>query len=166
VLKEYDTPDWSPDKAQSQMEQAITAVGKDKIDAVYVANDGMAGGVIAAMKGAGIDPATHPVTGQDAEVTAVQRILAGTQLMTVYQPISKIAAASAELAVPLAQGKQPPNIATAKTDNGKEQVPSVLLPTVAILKNNIDALIKDGFVKPGELCTGQFQKACTDAGIA
>jgi D-xylose transport system substrate-binding protein len=166
VLKEYDTPDWSPDKAQSQMEQAITAVGKDKIDAVYVANDGMAGGVIAAMKGAGIDPATHPVTGQDAEVTAVQRILAGTQLMTVYQPISKIAAASAELAVPLAQGKQPPNIATAKTDNGKEQVPSVLLPTVAILKNNVDALIKDGFVKPADLCTGQFQKACTQAGIA
>jgi D-xylose transport system substrate-binding protein len=166
VLKEYDTPDWSPDKAQQEMEQAITASGKSNIDAVYAANDGMAGGAIAAMKAAGIDPATHPVTGQDGEVAAVQRILAGQQLMTVYQPISKIAAASAELAVPLAQGKQPPDIAKAKTDNGKEEVPSVLLPTVAILKNNVDVLIKDGFVKPADLCTGQYAKACSDAGIA
>ena len=167
ILKEYDTADWSPDKAQQEMEQAITAVGKDKIDGVYVANDGMAGGAIAAMKSAGIDPATHPVTGQDAEVTGVQRILEGTQLMTVYQPIPKIAAASAELAVPLAQGKQPPDIAKEKTNNGKEDVPSVLLPTVAITKGNVkDTVVKDGFVKPAELCRGQYAKACADAGIA
>ena len=167
ILKEYDTADWSPDKAQQEMEQAITAVGKDKIDGVYVANDGMAGGAIAAMKSAGIDPATHPVTGQDAEVTGVQRILEGTQLMTVYQPIPKIAAASAELAVPLAEGKQPPDIAKEKTNNGKEDVPSVLLPTVAITKGNVkDTVVKDGFVKPAELCRGQYAKACADAGIA
>src|SRR4051794_874230 len=83
VAKEYDTPDWSPDKAQSEMEQAITAVGKGKFVGVLAANDGTAGGAIAAMKSAGINPNTVPVTGQDAEVAGIQRILAGEQYMTV-----------------------------------------------------------------------------------
>ncbi len=119
------------------MEQAITGLGKDGFDAVYVANDGMAGGVIAAIKAAGIDPATRPVTGQDAELAGVQRILAGEQLMTVYQPIAEIAEAAAEIAVPLAQGKQPPAIATAQVDNGAGKVPSVLLDTVAVDTDNV-----------------------------
>jgi D-xylose transport system substrate-binding protein len=166
IVKSYDTPDWSPDKAQSEMEQAITAAGKTGFDAVYVANDGMAGGVVAAMKSAGIDPKKVLVTGQDAEVTGVQRILTGEQLMTVYQPINKIAAASAELAVPLAQGKTPPAIAKDKTDNGQGQVPSVLLPTIAITKANIQStVVKDGFVKPADLCTAAYAKACQAAGI-
>src|SRR3954466_10479043 len=87
IAKEYDTPDWSPDKAQSEMEQAITAVGKGNFQGVYAANDGTAGGAIAAMKSAGIDPKTVPTTGQDAELAAIQRILAGEQYMTVYKPI-------------------------------------------------------------------------------
>ena len=91
IVKSYDTPDWSPDKAQQEMEQTITALGNNGFDAVYVANDGMAGGAIAAMKAAGIDPSKLFVTGQDAEVAGIQRILAGEQLMTVYQPIKEIA---------------------------------------------------------------------------
>src|SRR4029079_9025323 len=91
VAKEYDTPDWSPDKAQSEMEQAITAVGKGKFVGVYAANDGTAGGAIAAMKSAGIDPKTIPVTGQDAEVAGIQRILAGEQYMTVYKALKPLA---------------------------------------------------------------------------
>jgi D-xylose transport system substrate-binding protein len=166
VVKEYDTPDWSPDKAQRQMEQSITAVGSDGFDAVYAANDGMAGGAIAALKGAKIDPAERPVTGQDAEVAAIQRILAGEQLMTVYQPIKKIAETAAELAVPIATGKTPPKIATAKVDNGAEQVPSVLLDTVAVTKDNIaDTVVADGFLSADQICTGAYAKACTDAGI-
>jgi D-xylose transport system substrate-binding protein len=166
VVKEFDTPDWSPDKAQQEMEQSITALGPKGFDAVYVANDGMATGVVAAMKAAHIDPAKVLVTGQDAEVTGVQRILTGEQLMTVYQPISKIAAASAELAVPLAQGKTPPKITNGTTNNGKADVPSVLLPTVAITKSNVkDTVVKDGFVKPADLCTGSYAKACQAAGI-
>jgi D-xylose transport system substrate-binding protein len=165
VVKEFDTPDWSPDKAQNEMEQTITAVGKDGFDGVYVANDGMAGGAIAALKGAGISPASRPVTGQDAELAGVQRILTGDQLMTVYQPITKLANSAAELAVPLAQGKKPPPIAKAKVNNGKEDVPSVLLDTIAINKDNVDVLIKDGFVKSSQLCTGKYAKACADAGI-
>jgi len=72
------------------MEQAITAVGKGKFNGVYAANDGTAGGAIAAMKAAGIDPKTIPTTGQDAELAAIQRILAGDQFMTVYKPIKPL----------------------------------------------------------------------------
>jgi len=167
VAKEFDTPDWSPDKAQTEMDQAITTVGKNGFAGVYVANDGMAAGAISAMKGAGISPSSRPVTGQDAEVAGLQRILTGDQLMTVYQPIKKIASASAELAVPLAQGKPVPNIATAKVNNGKKAVPSVLVPTVIVNKSNIqDTVIKDGFVTTSQLCTAQYQKACKAAGIS
>ncbi|MCW3004873.1 MAG: putative sugar transporter, substrate-binding protein [Conexibacter sp.] len=167
VVKSYDTPDWSPDKAQQEMEQAITGLGKGGFDAVYVANDGMAGGAIAAMKAAGIDPGKVLVTGQDAEAAGVQRILKGEQLMTVYQPLKEIAGKSAEIAVPLAQGKPvPANIATSKTDNGAGQVPSVLVPTLSITKDNVnDTVIKDGFLKTSDVCTKAYAQACKDAGI-
>jgi D-xylose transport system substrate-binding protein len=166
VVKEFDTPDWSPDKAQQEMEQSITSAGKNGFDGVYSANDGMAGGAIAALKGAGISPSSRPVTGQDAEVAGIQRILAGEQLMTVYQPITQIANTAAELAVPLAQGKTPPNIAKARVNNGSKDVPSVLLDTIAITKNNVaDTVIKDGFVKASQICVGKYAKACAAAGI-
>src|SRR3954469_13585631 len=166
VVKEYDTPDWSPDKAQTEMEQTITSVGNNGFDGVYVANDGMAGGAIAALKGAGIKPAPRPGPGQDAEAAAIQRILTGEQLMTVYQPIKKLAEAAADLAVPLAQGKKAPDIAKARVDNGRKQVPSVLLDTVAITKDNIeDTVIKDGFVKANQICTSAYASACAEAGI-
>src|SRR3954469_11347996 len=167
IVKTYDTPDWSPDKAQQEMEQTITALGKTGFDAVYVANDGMAGGAIAAMKSAGIDPSKFYVTGQDAEVTGVQRILKGDQLDTVYQPLKIIAGKSAEIAVPLAQGKPVPSgIATSKTDNGAGQVPSVLVPTLSVDKSNIkDTVVKDGFLKTSDICTPAYQSACKSAGI-
>ena len=163
--KEFDTPDWTPAKAQSEMDQAITSTGKNGFAGVYVANDGMAGGAIAAMKGAGIDPKTRPVTGQDAEVAGLQRILTGDQLMTVYQPIRRIAYTSADLAVPLAQGKTPPNIARARVNNGSKDVPSVLLPTLVITKSNIDTVVKDGGAKVSDLCVGKYAQACKRAGI-
>jgi D-xylose transport system substrate-binding protein len=167
IVKSYDTPDWSPDKAQQEMEQAITALGKSGFDAVYVANDGMAGGAIAAMKSAGLKPAQFFVTGQDAEVTGVQRILKGEQLETVYQPLKIIASKSAEIAVPLAQGKPVPSgIAPDKTDNGAGQVPSVLVPTLSVDKSNVnDTVVKDGFLKASDICTSAYKSACTEAGI-
>ncbi|HWI74460.1 MAG TPA: substrate-binding domain-containing protein [Baekduia sp.] len=167
IVKSYDTPDWSPDKAQQEMEQTITALGKSGFDAVYVANDGMAGGAIAAMKSAGMDPSKFYVTGQDAEAAGVQRILKGEQLNTVYQPLKEIAGKSAEIAVPLAQGKPVPSgIATSKTDNGAGEVPSVLVPTLSVDKSNVqDTVIKDGFLKPSDICTSAYASACKDAGI-
>src|SRR4051812_19594275 len=167
IVKSYDTPDWSPDKAQSEMEQTITSLGKSGFDAVYVANDGMAGGAIAAMKSAGLTPGKFFVTGQDAEVTGVQRILKGEQLETVYQPLKIIASKAAEIAVPLAQGKPvPAGIAPDKTDNGAGQVPSVLVPTLSVDKSNVnDTVIKDGFLKASDICTPEYASACKDAGI-
>ncbi len=93
IAKEYDTPDWSPDQAQNEMQQALTALG-NKVDGVYCANDGTAGGAIAAMKAAGLSP-LPPVTGQDAELAGIQRILAGEQYMTVYKAIKPEAEAAA-----------------------------------------------------------------------
>jgi D-xylose transport system substrate-binding protein len=169
VVKEYDTPDWSPDKAQQEMEQAITAVGKDGFDGVYVANDGMASGAIAALKGARIDPASRPVTGQDAELAAIQRILIGEQLMTVYQPIRQIAETSAELAVNIVNGKtaEAAALAKSKVDNGQKQVPSVLLDTIVVTKDNVkDTVVAEGFLKAEQICTGEAAAACAEAGLA
>jgi D-xylose transport system substrate-binding protein len=167
IVKSFDTPDWSPDKAQQEMEQTITSLGNDGFDAVYVANDGMAGGAIAALKGAQIDPGSRFVTGQDAELAGIQRILAGEQLMTVYQPIIQIAETSAELAVPIAQGEQPPaNLAKEKVDNGAEQVPSVLLDTIAIQPDNIQStVVKEGFLDAADICTGKYAQFCQEAGV-
>ncbi|HEX6714448.1 MAG TPA: sugar ABC transporter substrate-binding protein [Thermoleophilaceae bacterium] len=167
IKKEFDTPDWSPDKAQREMEQAITALGKDGFAGVYSANDGMASGAIAAMKGAGIDPKTRPITGGDAELAAIQRIVAGEQYSTIYLTINKQAEVSAELAVALAQKKPVPSgLVNAKTDNGALQVPSVLLSPVAVTKDNIkDTVVKDGFYKPSEICTGKYAAGCKDAGL-
>src|SRR3954470_2620834 len=109
IAKEYDTPDWSPDKAQREMEQSITALGKDGFVGAYSANDGMASGIIAAMKSAGITPSSRPTTGGDSEAAAIQRILAGEQYSTIYLAIKQQAETSAELAVAAAEGKAAPS---------------------------------------------------------
>ena len=165
VAKEYDTPDWSPDKAQTEMEQAITAIGEDGFVGVYAANDGTAGGAIAAMKSAGIDPKTRPTTGQDAELDAIQRIVIGEQYMTVYKAIKAEAEAAAELAVSLAKGETPSG-ADEQIDNGMKQVPSILLTPVAVTKDNIqDTIIKDQFWTVDQICTGKYAAGCKEAGI-
>jgi D-xylose transport system substrate-binding protein len=165
VLKSYDTPDWSPDKAQDEMQQAITAVGDSGFNGVYAANDGTAGGAIAAMKSAGIAPNERPTTGQDAELAGIQRILAGTQYMTVYKAVKPEAQQAAQMAVDLVNGRKP-TIANKKTDNGQGQIPSVILTPVAVTKDNVkDTIIADGFWKPSQICVGQYAAACKSAGI-
>jgi len=167
VAKEYDTPDWLPENAQREMEQAITAVGKDRIKGVYAANDGTAGGAIAAMKGAGMNPSQIPVTGQDAELAAIQRIIAGEQYMTVYKPIKALAEAAAQLAVAIATGEDvPEDLVNGEEDNGQEKVPTVFLETIPVTKDNVqDTIVADGFWKPDEICTPRYRKACQQAGI-
>ncbi|MBB4660855.1 sugar ABC transporter substrate-binding protein [Conexibacter arvalis] len=167
VVKEYDTPNWDPQRAQAQVEQAITAVGKDGFDAIYAANDGTGGGSIAAMKGAGIDPSTKPVTGQDAELAAIQRILAGEQLNTIYQPIPVFGARAAEIAVALAQGREPPaGIINGEVDNGQKQVPTYLYEPVLVKRDNVaDTVVRDGFLTVEQICTAPYRAACRDAGL-
>jgi len=161
VLKEYDTPDWSPDKAQEEMTQALTAIGSEPLDAVYCANDGTAGGAIAALKAAG---KRVPVTGQDAEVAALQRIVDGTQHSTIYKALKLEAETAATMAVQAVRGEAVTTSGTA--DNGKKQVPAVMLEPVAVTKQNLAAtVLKDGFWKREQICTGPYQEACKAAGL-
>lgn len=164
IAKEYDTKEWSPDNANSEMEAAISAVGKDKIAGVYSANDGMAGGIITALSAAGIKV---PVTGQDAELAGVQRIVAGTQYMSVYKPYAPEADAAAEMAVALAQGKPLDSIAKDKvSSNSQKDVPSVLVPVTALTKDNIkDTVIKDGVYTVADICTADYKAACAKLGL-
>lgn len=162
---EYDTPDWSNDKAQQEMQAAITKLGKGKIDGVYAANDGTAGGAIAAMKSGGFTK-IPPVTGQDAEAAGIQRILTGDQYMTVYKATKAETAAAAQAAYDLLQGKKPTG-ATATTNNGTADIPSILLPPVAVTKANIKStVIADGFWKPADVCTGAAAAVCKTLGIS
>ena len=167
VLKSYDTPDWSPDKAQNEMQQAITAVGDNGFNGVYAANDGTAGGAIAAMKSAGVNASTRPTTGQDAELAGIQRILAGTQYMTVYKAIKPEAEGAATMAVDLVNGRKPAASTVKDTvDNGQLKVPSVLLKPVAVTKDNInDTVVKDGFWTTKQICTSAYASACKAAGL-
>jgi D-xylose transport system substrate-binding protein len=167
VLKSYDTPDWSPDKAQTEMQQAITAVGESGFNGVYAANDGTAGGAIAAMKSAGINSTQRPTTGQDAELAAIQRILAGTQYMTVYKAIKPEAEQAAQMAVDLVNGRKPPaSLVKDKVDNGQLQVPSVLLTPVAVTKDNVkDTIVKDAFWTTNQICTSAYAADCKAAGL-
>jgi len=146
IAKEYDTPDWSPDQAQTEMEQALTALG-GKVDGVYCANDGTASGAIAAMRASGMQK-LPPVTGQDAELAAVQRIENGSQYMTVYKPIKPEAYDAAEMAVALLK-KEPIQHSLTRghtVDNGVKKVPSVLLTPIAVTKANVqNTIVKDGF---------------------
>jgi D-xylose transport system substrate-binding protein len=166
IGKEYWTPDWSPDNAQREMDQAITALGKDKIIGLYAANDGTSGGAIAAMKAAGMDPSKIPSTGQDAELAAIQRIIAGQQYMTVYKAIKPEAEAAATLAWDVLQGNKPSQ-ETKPVNNGTADIPSVLLTPVAVTANNVkDTVVKDEFWTAKDICTAQYQQFCTKYGIS
>jgi D-xylose transport system substrate-binding protein len=159
IAAEYDTPDWSPDKAQAWMESQITAV-KSGLVGVYAANDGTAGGAITALKGGGVDP-LPPVTGQDAELTGIQRVIAGDQAMTVYKAIKPEAEDAAKAALALANGQKP----ASKTQI--EGVASTLLEPIAVTKENIkDTVVKDGVYKIEQICSGSFAAACSAAGLS
>lgn len=166
IAKEYDTPDWSPDQAQNEMQQALTALG-NQVDGVYCANDGTASGAIAAMKAGGLSP-LPPVTGQDAELAAIQRILKDEQYMTVYKAIKPEAEAAADLAYDLLMKS---TSAASKTggktvNNGKMDVPSVLLTPVAVTKSNIkDTIVADNFWTVDQICAGDTASACAANGL-
>ncbi|MEU7903360.1 substrate-binding domain-containing protein [Actinoplanes sp. NPDC049118] len=162
IAGEYDTIDWNPDNARAWTAKTLGKLSGRKIIGVYAANDGTAGGAIAAMRAAGLPDV--PVTGQDAETAALQRILAGEQYMTVYKAIRPQAEKAAELANDLLRGQRPQ--APAGVDNHAGKIPSFLLDPVAVTRDNIaDTVIKDGFVTPGSLCAGNYAQACKAAGI-
>ncbi|HZG05034.1 MAG TPA: sugar ABC transporter substrate-binding protein [Streptomyces sp.] len=164
VGKSYDTTDWKPEEANKNMSGAIASLGKKNIVGVYSANDGMAGGIITALKSAGVDP-LPPVTGQDAELAGVQRIISGEQFMTVYKPFKPEAYAAAEMAVALARGEEPKADTTVDSATTKG-VPATLIPPVSVTVDNLkDTVIKDGLYKLEEICTPEYAKACAKAGL-
>ncbi|RSK27577.1 D-xylose ABC transporter substrate-binding protein [Bacillus sp. HMF5848] len=136
------TKDWVPANAKENMRIALKA-NNNKIDAVIAANDATAGAVIEALEEVGLS-GEIPVAGQDADLAAVQRIVVGTQTMTVYKPINALTETAADLAVKLAKGKAVTE--DRNVNNGKIEVPSVLLSPIAVEKSNIDeTIIADGF---------------------
>ncbi|MBJ6621891.1 MULTISPECIES: sugar ABC transporter substrate-binding protein [Streptomyces] len=165
IGREYDTKEWKPENANANMEGAISAIGKDKIVGVYSANDGMAGGIITALKAAGIS--NIPVTGQDAELAGVQRIITGEQYMSVYKSYPQEAAVAGEMAVALAKGESLDSIAKDKADSATTKgIPSVLVPVVSLTKDNIkETVIKEGFYTLDEICAGNYKAACDKIGL-
>lgn len=165
IGSEADIPDWSPDQAQEAMERALATLGRDQVAGVYAANDGMAGGAIAAMKAAGLDP-LPPVTGQDAELAAVRRILTGEQYMTVYKAVRTQARSAADLAVSLARTGEPPEgLRNSWVDNGYAEIPALMLEPVAVTRETIaGTVVADGFWSVDEICDG-LAPQCAAAGL-
>lgn len=158
VLAEYDTPGWSPEKAQEWVAGQI-AQYSDDIVGVYAANDGVAGGAISALKAANVSP-FPVVTGQDAELAAIQRLITGDQRMTVYKAIRPQAERAAEVAVALINGEE------IEAPLEIQGTPATLLEPVAVTVDNImDTVVADGFWTVEDICTPALASACDAAGI-
>jgi D-xylose transport system substrate-binding protein len=130
--------DWSPAEAQKTM-TAVLAAHKNKIDAVLAPNDGIAGACIAALEAQNL-AGKVPVTGQDAELAAAQRIVKGTQSMTVYKNTRKLGAVAVQAALAMATG-QPVAMINGKVNNGKVDVPAILCDPIAVDKSNLDSAL-------------------------
>ncbi|HJT58413.1 MAG TPA: substrate-binding domain-containing protein, partial [Ktedonobacteraceae bacterium] len=150
------TPNWDNPTAQTEMQAALTA-NQNNIQIAYVANDGMAGTVIAALKAVKLNGKVL-VTGQDATVAGLQSILEGDQSMTVYKAINKEAMATAQLVAAISNGTDTSSIVNGQTTvpiTGGGNIPSVLETPVAVDKTNIaTTVIADGFVTKDQLCSG------------
>lgn len=164
----FDTKDWDPAVAKVNMEKTVAKLGVDNIDAVYAANDGIAGAVIDVLKTAGVAK-VPPVTGQDADLDAVQRILTGDQYMTVYKSFPLQASAAAEMAVAKVQGRSIEFDALAKDrvdSPTTKKIPAQLVPPVALTKSNIkDTVVADGIYTVKQICTSAFKARCDAAGL-
>jgi D-xylose transport system substrate-binding protein len=165
IVYEQDIPDWSSDEANKKMAAAITSLGKDGFDAVYSANDGMAGGIVTALQKAGIDDV--PVGGQDAELAGVQRIVKGEQDFTIYKAIKPEAYTAAEMAVALLEGESIEKFAPITVDSkSKKNIPTKFYDAQIVTQDNIkETLVKDGVYSVDDICTKQVKKACEAIGL-
>ena len=159
LLAEFDTPGWQPPQAQEWVSGQITKY-PGKIAGVVAANDGTAGGSIAAFKASGQD--LPPVTGNDAELAALQRIVAGDQFNTISKPISTVAEAAAELANAFLEGEAP------EAETMLFDTPSQLFEPTVVTRDNIAEVMGDeGFAVPAsDVCVAEYAAACTELGIS
>jgi D-xylose transport system substrate-binding protein len=168
IVKSYDTYKWLPSVAEANMKKAIQSVGLNNIAAVYSANDGMAGAVIDALKKAGATT-IPPVTGQDADLAAVQRIVSGEQYMTVYKSFLLEATDAAEMAVAKVRGQsiEFDALTRDKVDSPTEKnIPAMLVPVVALTRDNIkDTVIADNVYTVQQICTAAYAADCAAIGL-
>jgi D-xylose transport system substrate-binding protein len=155
---------WKDTVANQKVTAAITSLGAKNIKGVYSANDAMAGGIATALKGAGINV---PLTGQDAELPGVQRILAGTQSATIFKAYKPQADAAAEIAVDMINGKSFSAVTTTSTKSlSGQSVPTKILSATTVTKTNIEtAIVKAGLWTAAQICTPQYAAACTTYGV-
>ncbi|MGF1430523.1 sugar ABC transporter substrate-binding protein [Kitasatospora sp. LaBMicrA B282] len=165
IGKEYDTANWDPNNANQEAAAAITALGASNVVGVYSANDGMAAGIATALKAANL---SVPLTGQDAQLDGVQRILAGTQTMSIYKPYKPEADAAGTMAVTLAEGKKLPSdvVPTTATNGSGTSVPSDLIAPTVLTKDNIKTtVVADGLYTVSQICTPDYAADCKAAGL-
>ena len=144
IISQQFAREWKAEEALRITEDALTRTG-NKVDAIVASNDGTAGGAISALEAVGLAGKVL-VTGQDAQKDAIQRIVRGTQTMTVWKPIHELAFGAVDAAIKLAR-KQPVQT-NDKVNNGKIDVPSILFEPVAVDKANVDdTVIKTGYHK-------------------
>ena len=150
VGEEY-TEGWKPEVAQKNMEQILTRNG-NKVDAVVASNDGTAGGVVAALSARGISGV--PVSGQDGDQAALNRVALGTQTVSVWKDARDLGREAADAAIDLAGGKPVPG--TIKWTGGEHKVTldAKFLKPVAITSANLDAVVKAGWITKDNLCRG------------
>jgi D-xylose transport system substrate-binding protein len=169
IAADQAVPDWDNTKAGTIFEQIFTKTG-GKFDGVASANDGLGGAAIAVLAKNGLD-GKIPVTGQDATDEGLQRVLLGTQCMTVYKAIKKEADAASALAIALIKGDTAGAAAqatgtTADSKTGKD-VPSVLLVPQGITADTVKDVVADGFTTADKLCTtAELKTACTKYGVS
>jgi D-xylose transport system substrate-binding protein len=158
LVADEPVPDWDNAQAGTIMEQILTDTNNE-VDAVFAANDGLAGAAITAMQAAGLDTQNIPISGQDATVPGIQLILSGDQTMTVYKPITEEVQASADAAIALRNCEDVTTVATDTAPVGGG--PAVLLEPIAVTADNIaDTVYADGFVSEDDVCTGDFAQYC------
>ncbi len=149
------TDGWKPDNAQKNMEQCLTST-KNKVDAVLSENDGMASGVVAALKAQGM-AGSVPVSGQDGDLAAINRVALGTQTVSVWKDTAQLGKAAANAAIALADGTAIDKIpGVAKFNGGKKKVEmnAILLAPTPITKDNIGDAIKAGHITKEQACAG------------
>jgi D-xylose transport system substrate-binding protein len=149
------TDGWKPDNAQKNMEQCLTST-KNKVDAVVSENDGMASGVVAALKAQGL-AGTVPVSGQDGDKAALNRVAMGTQTVSVWKDSRALGKAAAEAAVAMADGTaidKLPGVGKFKDGKKKVEMNAILLAPDPITKANLDDVIKAGWIDKAAACAG------------
>ena len=155
IVGEASSDGWKPENAQKNMEQILTA-NDNNVDAVLSENDGMAGGVVAALQAQGLQ-GTVPVTGQDGDKAALNRVAQGTQLVSIWKDSRALGKIAAEAALMLADGKSMedvPNVTKFKDGARKVEMNAVLLTPTPITKDNLNLVIDAGWVDKATVCAG------------